>query len=54
MASQPQLFVQDELAELMSQLGSAVLPRLANMPAPGRPAYVLSTILFPTDERPQP
>ena len=45
---------EDELAELISQLGSAVLPRLANRPAPGRRAYLLSTILFPTDERPHP
>jgi DNA-binding transcriptional ArsR family regulator len=42
----------EELAQLQSQMLSALLPRLANEPAPGRAPYLLSPILFPIDRPP--
>jgi hypothetical protein len=44
---------QDELAEMISEIRSAVVPRLYNEPAPDRRAYLLSTILFPIEQLPQ-
>ncbi|MEV4510081.1 helix-turn-helix domain-containing protein [Dactylosporangium sp. NPDC049525] len=40
----------DELLELIGELRRAILPRLANTPAPGRSQYLLSPIHFPIDE----
>jgi DNA-binding transcriptional ArsR family regulator len=42
----------DELTELISELQRAIIPRLANHPAPARTRYLLSPILFPTPEPP--
>ncbi|MBC6469270.1 helix-turn-helix domain-containing protein [Actinomadura alba] len=41
---------QDELAELISEISSAVLSRMGNEATPDRTAHLLSTILFPTEE----
>jgi DNA-binding transcriptional ArsR family regulator len=41
---------QDELAEMISELRSAIVPRMQNGPAPGRAQYLLSPILFPIEE----
>ncbi|TDV47950.1 helix-turn-helix domain-containing protein [Actinophytocola oryzae] len=40
----------DELTALILDLRAAILPRLANEPAPGRARYLLSPILFPTED----
>lgn len=40
----------DELVAMNSELRDAILPRLANLPAPGRARYLLSPILFPSEE----
>jgi hypothetical protein len=49
----PLWLTRDELAELISQIRSAILPRLGNEPALGRNHYLLSPILFPIGEAPQ-
>ncbi|MFG2626863.1 helix-turn-helix domain-containing protein [Streptomyces sp. NPDC048473] len=41
---------QDELAEMISELRSVIVPRLKNEPAPDRAQYLLSPILFPIEE----
>ena len=40
----------DELTAMVGELRAAILPRLANPPAPGRTRYLLSPILFPAEE----
>jgi DNA-binding transcriptional ArsR family regulator len=40
----------DELLEMISELRSAITPRLANQSTPDRARYLLSPILFPTEE----
>ena len=40
----------DELAELITGLRTAILPQLGNVRAPDRSPYLLSTILFPTEQ----
>ncbi|MEV4245712.1 helix-turn-helix domain-containing protein [Streptosporangium canum] len=40
----------DELLAMIGELRSAIAPRLANQPTPGRARYLLSPILFPTEE----
>jgi DNA-binding transcriptional ArsR family regulator len=42
----------DELHELISELRSAIAPRLANQPTGDRARYLLSPILFPIEEPP--
>jgi hypothetical protein len=42
-----------ELDELIGEIGSAVMSKLHNEPAPDRSPYVLSTILFPTEDLPR-
>jgi DNA-binding transcriptional ArsR family regulator len=42
----------DELHELISELRSAIAPRLANRPTSDRARYLLSPILFPIEEPP--
>jgi hypothetical protein len=44
---------QDELAELISEVRSAIVSKLHNAPAPDRSPHLLSTILFPTERLPQ-
>lgn len=44
----------DELAELISQVQGVVMSKAGNEPAPGRNHYLLSPILFPIEEAPQP
>jgi DNA-binding transcriptional ArsR family regulator len=44
---------QDELAELITEIRSAIMPRMDNKPAPDRRLYLLSPILFPIEELPQ-
>jgi hypothetical protein len=44
---------QNELAELISEVRSAVVSELHNKPAPDRRPHLLSTILFPIEELPQ-
>jgi hypothetical protein len=44
---------QDELGELISEIRSAVVSKLANKPTPDRSPHLLSTILFPIEELPQ-
>ena len=44
---------QDELAELIGELRTAIVSRLENTPAPDRRLYLLSPILFPIEELPQ-
>jgi DNA-binding transcriptional ArsR family regulator len=44
---------QDELAGLISEIRGAIVSRMENEPAPDRSAYLLSPILFPTEEPPQ-
>jgi DNA-binding transcriptional ArsR family regulator len=39
----------DELTELLGELIAVLRPRLGNQPMPGRAAYLLSPILFPTE-----
>ena len=41
---------QDELAGLISEVRSAIVSRMDNMPAPDRSPYLLSPILFPAEE----
>lgn len=43
----------DELHELISELRSAIAPRLANRPTSDRARYLLSPILFPIEEPPR-
>ena len=43
----------EELAELISEVRSAILSKRDNEPAPDRRPHLLSTILFPTEELPQ-
>lgn len=40
----------DELVALVDDLRNAIVPRLQNAPAPGRNRYLLSPILFPSEE----
>ncbi|MGI8688380.1 MAG: helix-turn-helix domain-containing protein [Thermomicrobiales bacterium] len=44
---------QDELAALISEIRSVIVSRMDNKPTPDRSAHLLSTILFPIEERPQ-
>ena len=44
---------QDELAELISGIRSAIMSTMDNKPAPDRRPYLLSPILFPTGEPPR-
>ena len=44
---------QNELAELISEVRSAVVSRMDNEPAQDRSLYLLSPILFPIEELPQ-
>jgi hypothetical protein len=39
----------EELAELISQIRSILVPRMENQPAPGRRLHLLSPIVFPID-----
>jgi DNA-binding transcriptional ArsR family regulator len=39
----------DELIAMIGELRAAIVPRLANPPAPGRARYLLSPILFPSE-----
>ncbi|OXM67402.1 helix-turn-helix domain-containing protein [Amycolatopsis vastitatis] len=41
---------EDELTAMVGELRAAILPRLANPSAPGRTRYLLSPILFPSEE----
>jgi hypothetical protein len=43
----------DELAEMLSEMLETLQDRVASKPAPGRAPYLLSAILFPT-EQPNP
>jgi hypothetical protein len=43
-----------ELADLISQVGSAIMSKAGNGPAPGRNLYLLSPIMLPIEEAPQP
>ena len=43
---------QDELAELISQIRSAIVSRMDNKPAPDRGLHLLSPVLFPIGELP--
>lgn len=43
---------QDELAELISQIHSAIVSKMDNKPAPDRSLHLLSPILFPIGELP--
>ncbi|HEX3789678.1 MAG TPA: hypothetical protein VHW44_17565 [Pseudonocardiaceae bacterium] len=40
----------DEFGELITELRAAIMPRLANRPAPDRRQYLLSPIQFPIDD----
>ena len=40
----------EERTEMISRMREAIVPQLANPPAPGRRQYVLSPILFPIEE----
>jgi len=42
----------DELAELISEVRSAILSKIENEPAPDRRLHLLSPILFPSEEPP--
>jgi DNA-binding transcriptional ArsR family regulator len=42
----------EELLELIGQMRSAIVPWLANPPAPDRTQYLLSPILFPIEQPP--
>jgi DNA-binding transcriptional ArsR family regulator len=44
---------QEELAELISEMRSAIVSKRDNEPAPDRRPHLLSTILFPIEEPPQ-
>src|SRR5262245_3798088 len=44
----------DELAELIGELRDSIRSKLGNTPTPDRSLYLLSPILFPIGERPQP
>jgi DNA-binding transcriptional ArsR family regulator len=44
---------QDELAELISEIRSAIETRMNNEPTPDRSPHLLSPILFPIEELPQ-
>lgn len=44
----------DELMAMIGELRDAIVPRLANPQAPGRTRYLLSPILFPSEEEPLP
>jgi hypothetical protein len=50
----PLWLTHDELAELISQVQSAIMSKAGNKPAPGRNHYLLSSILFPIEQAPQP
>lgn len=41
-----------ELEEMINDMRRAILPRLANQPAPDRAQYLLSPILFPIEQPP--
>jgi DNA-binding transcriptional ArsR family regulator len=40
----------DELTEMLGQMAGVLRDRIANEPAPGRAPYLLSAILFPTEQ----
>lgn len=42
----------DKLAELLSEMGGALLDRVLSKPAPDRILYLLSAIRFPPNNRP--
>ncbi|MDX6239353.1 MAG: hypothetical protein QOG10_4168, partial [Kribbellaceae bacterium] len=42
----------NELAELISELRSAILPRMRNEPSPDRTQHLLSPIMFPIEQPP--
>jgi DNA-binding transcriptional ArsR family regulator len=44
---------QVEVAELISEVRSVIIPKMNNKPARDRSLYLLSPILFPIEERPQ-
>lgn len=46
----PLWLTQEEVAGLISEVRSAITPKLNNKPAPGRGLYLLSPILFPIGE----
>jgi DNA-binding transcriptional ArsR family regulator len=48
----PMWLNQDELAELIAGLRTAIVSKLDNSPTPDRRPHLLSTILFPTEELP--
>ncbi len=43
----------DELLAMVDELRTAIVPRLRNTPAPGRTRYLLSPILFPSEDPPR-
>ena len=45
---------EDEFAALIGEVSSALSSRMNNRPAPGRTRYLLSTILFPTEDPHRP
>lgn len=40
----------DELMEMVAEIRAAIVPRLANTPSAGRTRYLLSPILFPSED----
>ncbi len=48
------LLNEDELAALIGEVRSAIASRMNNRPAPGRTRYLLSTILFPSEDPHRP
>jgi hypothetical protein len=49
----PLWLTQDEVAELISEVGSTIVSRMNNEPASDRRMYLLSPILFPIEELPR-
>jgi DNA-binding transcriptional ArsR family regulator len=49
----PLWLTQHELADLISELRSAIMSKINNQPTPDRSPHLLSTILFPIEEPPQ-
>jgi DNA-binding transcriptional ArsR family regulator len=45
-------FSPDELAEMINDVRALLQARVSTQPAPGRTPYLLSTILFPTEQPP--
>lgn len=50
----PIWLTQDEVAELIGEIRTAIASRMNNEPAPDRRRYLLSPILFPIEEPRQP